>query len=65
MRLWRPPLALFARCGHCLLGVGIVCSAWALFAMLGENGGVGEKGGVGEIGENFSVRAEPISEKKS
>ena len=39
--------------------VGVVCVAWALFAMLGE------KGGVGEFGENFSVRAEPISEKKS
>lgn len=36
-----------------------VCSVWALFAVLGE------KGGVSEIGENFSVRAEPISEKKS
>lgn len=51
--------ALFVWCGHCLLGVGIVCSEWALFAVLGE------KGGVGEIGENFYVRAEPISEKKS
>jgi len=26
---------------------------------------LGENGGVGENGENFSVRAEPISEKKS
>lgn len=62
---------LFVWRGLCLCGVGVVCSAWALFAMLGEKGGVsekvvlGEKGGVGEIGENFSVRAEPISEKKS
>lgn len=64
MHLWRPPLALFVMWelfvwrGHCLLGVGIVCG-------VGEKGGVGEIGSVGEFGENFSVRAEPISEKKS